>query len=803
MRTLLQDIRYGVRMLRKHPGYSFIIVLTLALAIGANTVIFSFTNVLVIRPLPIKDQNRLGWIFTIDPQRGGNRGATSLPDYLDFRESLKSFTSLAATSQSTMTMTDRGDAVRLTANRVTGNLFEIWGIGAVHGRGLIAGDEEPGAEPVVVLSHQFWKRQFGGDASLVGQALTLNGQPHQVVGVATPSIEFGGLSAIEIWVPLTLDRTLPRDRRIYRMNGRLADGVTLEQADAEVREVARRLEQEHPATNRGWAARVASTRESIASPDTWVILALLMTVVGFVLLIACANIANLVLARATGRRRELAVRTALGASRRRVIRQLLTESLGLGILGGAAGLALAHLGLVVIRAAAYEPFFELVRIDRNVLLFTGALAIVAPLLFSLVPAIQSSRSDVNDALKEGTARTGGGVTGRRSRSVLVVSQLTLAMALLIVSGLLVRTMIGMARAPLGFDPKGLLSLQVEIPDWRYKTDPSVQDYFDRLLGGVTALPGVQSAAAVDRLPVLGGESVVTLDVDGHAPARPEDRPWAVSFTATERFFEAARIPLLAGRTFTRQDAGESVTVALVNRNFARRYWDDPQKAIGTRITLSPPGAPQRRAQIIGVVGDVKNPDLTGVNPQIYLHALQSPRRAMALIVRAADPAALMSSVRGVVRGMDVDVAVFRMRTMEDAFDDELSSNRILIGMFASFAVLALIMAAGGLYGVVSYSVSQRVQEIGIRMALGAVPGDIRRLVAKETIVLVAVGTLLGLAGGAAIARAAASVLYDVSPSDPATYTAVAVALISIALISAYVPTRRATRIDPLTALRTE
>jgi putative ABC transport system permease protein len=803
MRTLLQDARYGARMLLKHPGFSFIVVLTLALAIGANTVIFSFTNVLVIRPLPIQDQDRLGWIFGIDPQRGGNRGAASLPDYLDYRESLKSFTSLAATSQSTMTMTDRGDAVRLTANRVTANLFEVWGIEAIRGRGLASGDDQPGAARVVVLSHQFWRRQFAGDPSIVGQSLTLNGQLHQVVGVASPSIEFGGLSTIDIWTPLTLDRALPRDRRVYRMNGRLADGVTIEQADAEVREAAKRLEQAHPTTNRGWGARVGSTRESIASPDTWVILALLMTVVGFVLLIACANIANLVLARATGRRRELAVRTALGASRTRVIRQLLTESLGLGLLGGAVGLAVAHLGLVVIRAAAYEPFFDLVRIDRNVLLFTGALAIVTPLLFSLIPAIQSSRADVSDALKEGTVRTGGGVTGRKSRSVLVVSQLTLAMALLIVSGLLVRTMIGMARQPLGFEPQGLLSLQVEIPEWRYKTDASVREYYDRLLLGVHGLPAVQSAAAVDRLPVLGGEAVVTLDVDGHTPARPEDRPWAVSVTATEKFFDASRIPVIAGRTFTRQDSGDALAVAIVNQNFARRYWDDPQRALGARVTLSPPGAPPRTVHIIGVVGDVKRSDYRGVNPQIYLHALQSPRRAMALLVRSAEPAALMTSVRGVVRSIDVDVAVFQMRTMEDAFNDEMSSNRILIGMFTSFAVLALIMAAGGLYGVISYSVSQRVQEIGIRMALGAVAGDIRRLVAKETVALVAIGAVLGLAGGAALARMAASVLFSVSPADPMTYTTVAVTLISIALLSAYIPVRRATRIDPLTALRTE
>ncbi len=802
MRELLHDLRYGARMVRKAPGFSLIVVLTLALAIGANTVIFSFTNVLLVRPLPIKDQDRLGWVFTFDPQRGNNRGPSSLTDYLDFRDSLRSFEALAATTQSTLTMTDRGDAIRLTANRVTVNLFDLWGIATLHGRGLIAGDDHPGAEPVVVLSHQFWKRQFAGDPSMVGQSLTLNGRPHRVVGVAARTIEFGNLATIDIWTPLTLDRSAPRDRRIYRMNGRLAAGVTLEQADAEVRATAKRLEQQYPDTNRGWAARVASTRESIASPDTWVILALLMTVVGFVLLIACANIANLVLARATGRRRELAVRTALGASRRRLVGQLLTESLALGLLGGAAGLGVAQLALIGIRAAAYEPFFDLVRIDGNVLVFTAVLGLAAPLLFSLVPAVRASRADVSEALKEGGARTGG-ASGRRSRSVLVVSQLTLAMALLIVSVLLVREMIALARAPLGFDPESVLSLQIEIPEWRYRSDASVLDYYDRLLAGVGALPGIESAAAVERLPVLGGEAVVPVDVGGFTPARPEDRPWAVLATATGSFFDVARIPVLAGRTFLARDSTDAAAVAVVNQHFARRYFSEPARAIGARVTVSPPGAPSRPAQIVGIVGDVKQPDLTGVSPAIYLHALQSPRRAMALMVRSPGAEALMPAVRGVVRSLDPDVAVFRMRTVEDALNEELSSSRIIIGMFVSFAVIALIMAAAGLYGVISYTVSQRVQEIGIRMALGAVSGDIRRLVARQIIVLVAVGAALGLAGGAAIARAARSVLSSVSPSDPVTYAAVAVTLVSIAVLASYVPLRRATRVDPLTALRTE
>ena len=803
MRTLLQDVLYGARMVRKSPAFALVIVVTLALAIGANTVIFSFTNVLVVKPLPIKDQDRLGWIFTIDPQRGGNRGQSSLPDYLHIRESAKSFEKLAAMARATVTMTGRGDAMRLTAYRVTGNLTDVWGLATVHGRGLRDGDDAAGAPPVVVLSHKFWQRQFGGDPAIVGQTLTLDGQPHTVVGIHTPAIEFGNLSLTQVWVPQTLDRSLPRERRNFGVSGRLAPGVTLEQADAEVRELYKRLERDHPATNQGWGARVAPTKEATAGTDTWIILSLLMTVVGFVLLIACANVANLVLARATGRRRELAVRAALGASRGRVIRQLLTENLLFGVAGGLVGLGLAHAGLVVIRAAAYEPIFELVIIDRNVLLFTAALALITPLLFSLIPAIQSSRADVNDTLKEGTARAGGGVTGRRSRAVLVVSQLALAMALLIVSGLLVRTMNEFARTPMGFNPARLLTLQIEVPEWRYKTDAAIADYYERLLVRIGALPGAVSAAGVDRLPVLGGESVATLEISGYVAPRPDERPWAVAITATEHFFRTADIPIVAGRSFTAADSAVAQRVAIVNSQMARLYWGDPMRALGARVTIAGPGTEKRVLEIVGVAGDVKNPDLTGVNPQIFEHAPQTPRRALALMVRASDPEALMASVRAVVRAADGDVPVYQLQTMEQALDNEHSSSRILSGMFAAFAILALALAATGLYGVVSYSVSQRVQEIGIRMALGAAARDIRRLVARETIMLVAIGSVLGLLGGAAIARAAASVLFNVSPSDPATYLTVLATLASTALLAAYVPVRRATRIDPLSALRME
>jgi putative ABC transport system permease protein len=803
MRTLLQDFRYGARTVASQPGYSILIVVTLALAIGANAVIFSFTNALVLRPLPMKDQDTLGWIFTIDPQRGGNRGGSSLLDYLDYRQSLRSFQALAATGSATLTMTGRGDAARLSANRVTTNLMEIWGLRTVVGRGFATGEDAPGAARTVLLSHQFWARQFGSDPALVGQALTLNGDPYTVIGVLAPDIEIGNISLIDIWVPLTLDPAAARDRREFRINGRLAPGVTISEADAEVREVSKRLEREYPATNKGWLSRVATTRESIASPDTWVVLALLMLVVGFVLLIACANVANLVLARATGRRRELAVRVALGASRLRVIRQLLTESLALGLLGGLLGLAFAQAGLRIVRAAAYEPFFEMVVIDRNVLVFTALLALATPILFSLLPALQSSKTDINATLKDSSPLAGGDLRGRRSRSVLVVSQLALAMALLIVSGLLIQSMIAMTRTPLGFDPENVLTLQLDVPEWRYKTDAAVSEYYERLLSRVAAMPGVRRAAAVERLPILGAERIANLRIDGLAESRQDERPWAVYVTVSETFFATAGIPTLAGRVFTAQDSVGRQGVAIVSRAMADRYWGSAERALGGRVGLADGADTVQWLQVVGVAGDVKRPDLTGTNPQLYLPARQKPVRAMALMVRASNPDSLTSALRAEVRAADPDVPVYQMRTMREAFDDELSSSRIMIGMFVSFGILALVLAASGLYGVIAYSVSRRVQEIGIRMALGAVAGDIRGLILRQTLTHLVIGTLIGLAGGAAIARAASSVLFGVSPSDPATYAGVVVVLAAVAALAAYVPIRRATRIDPLLALRAD
>jgi predicted permease len=802
MRTVLQDLFYGIRMVRRQPAFSTVVVMTLALAIGANTVIFSFANVLLLRPLPLKDSGRLGWIFAVDPHRGGNRGPLSIPELMDYRRSLTSFDSIGASRRTSVTLTGRGDARRLAASAVTANLIDLWGLRLQMGRTFTAGADAPGAAGEVVISHHYWDRELNRDPSIVGQTLTIDGRPATVIGVLTPDIEIGNISEIDVWTPLTLSATAPREERTLRVNGRLKPGVTLAQAQADVQRVAQLLATEHPTVNEGWTARVAPTREAMTGADTWSIMTLLALVVGFVLLLACANLANLVLSRATGRRRELAVRSALGASRTRVIRQMLTENIVYGISGGLVGLGVAYGGLALLRAAAYEPFFSMVRIDRNVLGFTAVLAVLTPVMFAILPALQSTRADAGEALKDGGTRTAGGVRATRSRSVLIVAQLGLAVMLLVLATLLVQALVNIADAPLGLDRGRLLTARIDLPAWRYTNDASIAAFDDQLLARLRSNPGVENAALTDRLPFLDGEPITEVTIEGRNATRPEDRPWGVTSTVSDAYFAAVGVGIVAGRAFGDGDQPGRAPVAVINKEMARRYWGAPERAIGARLSLAGDAA-ATPLQIVGVVSDVLREDREGVNPQLYVSVRQRPAKSVSLIVRAADPSAVASSVRAQIRTLDADVPVYELRPFQQALDEDLSSSRILGSMFVSFALLALVLAASGLYAVVSYSASQRVKEFGVRIALGAAPSDITRMMLRQTGVLVVIGLAIGLVGGRLLAIGAVTLLYRVSPSDPATYAGVAVTLGAIALLASYIPVRRATTIDPVRALRLE
>jgi putative ABC transport system permease protein len=800
MRTLMQDLRYGARMVRRQPTFSAVVIMTLALAIGANTVIFSFANILLLRPLPLKDPATLGWVFTVDPHRAGNRGPLSIPEFMDYRQRLTTFESLAASVRASIVLTGRGDARRLRGTRVTANLVDVWGLRMHLGRPFTPSADLPGAPAEAVISHHYWDRELNRDPAVVGQTLTLDGRPATVMGVLAPDIEIGNLSEIDVWVPLSLSPDGAREERTLRVNGRLKPATTLAQANADALRVAQILAREHPRTNEGWSARVAPTREAMTGNDTWPIMALLSVVVGFVLLLACANLANLVLSRATGRRRELAVRSALGASRGRVVRQMLTENLIYGVCGGALGLAVAEGGLVLMRAFAFEPFFQMLRIDRNVLLFTGSLALLTPVLFAILPALQSTRSDAGEALKDGGTRTAGGAHASRSRSVLIVAQLSLAVMLLVLATLLVQALVKIADAPLGLETRKMLTARLELPAWRYANPVAIAEYHAQLLARLQSNPAIERAAFVDRLPILDGEPATDVSIAGRAAGRPEDRPWAVTSVVSEGYFATVGMPMVAGRAFTDRDLPDRPRVAIVNKEMARRHWGLPAQAIGARITLAgdTSAAP---LEVIGVTSDVLRADREAANPQIYLASNQQPGRSVSLIVRAGDPAGVAPEVRAQLRGIDADVPVYDVRPFQDVIDEDLSSGRILGSLFVSFALLALVLAASGLYAVVSYAAAQRVKEFGVRIALGATASDIVKMMLRQTGKLVGIGLVLGLIGGRALAMLATALLYRVSPSDPATYIAVALTLGSIALLASYIPVRRATAVDPVSALR--
>jgi len=781
MGTLLQDVRYGARTLAKNPGFALVIALTLSLAIGANSVLFSFVNVLLLRPLPIKEIEGVAFIEGLNAQRGDERLRISAPDFLDFQERSTRFGELGAYRWVVYTLTGEGDPQRITAADATASFFQIWGLDAVKGRPFLPEEDRPGAPGVVILSHGFWTRKLAADPAVIGRVLTLNGAPHTVVGVLSPAIEIGGLGTIEVWTPLAVDRaTANRNERTLRVTGRLAPGSSVEQASAEIATLARQLQREYPDTNTGFEAAVWGVRESLlGGAQTYLILALLGVFVAGVLAVGCSNVANLMLARAVGRRRELAIRSALGASRRRLVRQLLTESLLLSLLGGLGGVVMAWAALRVIRAAAFEPIFARFVVDGDVFAFAAALSLITPVVFGLLPALRASSSDAGETLKESGGRGSGGLRGRRSRNALVVSQLALACALLICAGLILRTVHEVVRIDWGFEHRNLLTFQLELPETRYAGDDQVRGFFDQVLPRLRALPGVQTAAAADPLPIFGGERTVQLELEGQTAARKEDRPWAVAVFISDEYTRTLDLPLLQGRSITVHDGPEAARVAMVTQELARRYWPDADP-LGRRLAIRSEGQGEEAewVEVVGVTGDLRSPDLTvAPKPTVFLPISQSPQRAAAVMVRATtDPTSLAPAIRREIRLADAELAIYQLQTMEQTSREQGSSDQVLLGMFTSFALVALLMAAAGLYASMSYSVSQRKQEIGIRLALGA---------------------------RGSLGRAIASLLYGVTATDPLTYAGVALVLLGVALLASYVPAVRATRIDPIETLRVQ
>lgn len=814
MRNLWQDLRYGMRMLLKAPGFTVVAVIALALGIGANTAIFSIVNAIVFQPFVFRDSDRLVQIWATNPRLSSefaNHHEVSAGDLAEWRKQASVFEDIAAYRHTTFNLTGVGEPERFEGARVSGNYFAVLGAEPLLGRMVLPEDDRPEANRVVVMSHGLWQRRFGGDPRIIGQTLTLNGDAYTVVGVLRPDFQFIHLGTAALWTPFAFNaqQASARDARSLYDVGRLKPNVTLEQAQAELNTISDRLAQSYPETNREWGARIVTLQDEVTRFYRAPFL-ILLGAVGFVLLIACANVANLLLTRTAGRGREMAVRTALGAGRWRLVQQLATESVLLALLGGAAGLLLAAWGIDLILASIpsemrnFVPRYREIGINGKLLAFTFLVSLVASLIFGLVPALQASHPDLNEALKEGGGKTTGGVGNRRLRGLLIVSEVALALILLVGASLMVKSFIRLQQVDPGFDAENVLTTQIDLPRAKYTDNNQITAFYDRVLEEARRIPGATSVGAINRIPMSGANTGTAYLIEGQpAPASNEDPLFAQVRMISPDYFQTMNTPLLQGRSFTERDHADAPLVVAVNQSLARRHFGSEADAIGKRIAVLRGGEQLR--EIVGVVRDVKYFGLDDrARMQIYVPYPQLPDRSMNLAIRTTgDPVALASAVRNAVWAVDRDQPVSDIRTMRQMVYDRLMLQRYSSSMLSAFAIIAIILAAVGIYGVVAYSVAQRTHEIGIRMALGAQRSDILKMVVGQGLVLVLIGVGIGLAGAFALTRVMASVLYGVSATDLYIFSGVALLLIIVALIACYIPARRATKVDPMLALRYE
>ena len=800
METLFRDVRYGFRGLWKRPGFTAIALVALALGIGANTAIFSLVNAVVLQPLPYPEPDRLVWVW--GSFSGGNRASVSPPDYLDFRNQNKTFEQFAATGSITSpaTLTGGGEPERLTASVVTGNYFQALGVAPALGRGFSLDNEKPGNDQVTIISHELWQKRFGGDAGIVNKRIVLDSKSFEVIGVMPKDLTFP--QTADLWVPINFDASdemKVRSAHFMRPIGRLKPGVTVAQAQADTDAIAAQLEQQFPNSNKSWKLRLEPLRERlIGSSKTS--LFILFGAVGFVLLIACANVANLLLVRATARQKEVALRTALGASRLRIVRQLITESLLLALVGGALGALLAAWGidLLVTLTRDSVPPTAIVRIDATVLGFTFLTSLVTGLLFGVVPAFRTAKLNLSDALKEG-AKSSEATFRNRTRSLLVVFESALAVVLLVGAGLLVRSLIALQNTNPGFDANNVLTMRVDLPRGKYETAEKSSAFFQQLEQRLAGLPGVESVGLITELPLTGQPNDAPFTVEGRPPASPDEKFGADFRRVNQNYFQALRIPLLRGRNFTEQEVRDNAKVMVVSEALVNTAFPN-EEALGKRLLTVLSDKP---FEIIGIVGDIRHRSLE-FQPYstMYLPTVQSGRNNVALRTHG-DPMSLVPAVRKEVQAIDRDQPIAAVRTMDEWVDRSTATPRYRTTLLALFAGLAMILAATGIYGVMSYSVVQRTHEIGVRMALGARRSDVLRLVVRQGMVLVVVGLAIGLIAAFLLTKVMESLLFGVTSKDPITFVVVAGLLSLVALIACYIPARRATKVDPLTALRYE
>jgi putative ABC transport system permease protein len=804
---LWQDLRYALRTLIKNPGFTVVAVVALALGIGANTAIFSVVNSVLLRPLPYKDPDQLMMVWEENSKSGYPRDTPTVANFLDWRNQNQTFVGMAAMAYQSFNLTGVGDPERIDGRRVSATLFPLLGVDAQLGRTFTPEEDQRGAAHVVILSNAVWQRRFGGDPHIIGKSLTLNNESYSVVGVMPPRFQFPSRYD-ELWVPIAFDSNESGDRSSHYLKvlGRLKPDETLVQAQADLTAIATRLQQQYPKTNTDLGAVVTPLHEQLVG-DIKPFLLILLGAVGLVLLIACANVANLLLARAAVRQKEIAVRVALGASKWRLIRQFLTESVLLCVIAAVVGLILAVAGLFLLKAFI-PPEISIARdvwIDTRVLGFTFGVSILTGLIFGLAPATQAAKFNLNETLKEGGRDSSSGSRRNRVRAGLVVAEVAISLVLLIGAGLLINSFIRLRTTDPGFDTDNMLTMSIDLPDPKYTEFKRRSAFYDDLIQRVQSLPGVKSAAVTTNLPLLKQGNEISIAIEGRPALPPGQEIIITTRMVSPNYFETMGMRLLKGRALSDQDRKNTPAVVVISEGMAKRYWPG-QDPIGKRISPGDPEKPEDWLQIVGVVNDVRQYQLDAQpKPQMYLTYAQvgfyAPRD---LVVKTdVDPASLAATVRRAVWEIDKDQPVSDISTMRVILNESITKQRFSMLLFAIFAGLAMLLAAVGIYGVMSYSVAQRRSEIGIRMALGAQKFDVLKLTIGEGLKLVLIGIGLGLIGAFLLTRLMSSLLFGITATDPLTFAAISVVLVAVALIASYVPARRATKVDPLVALRYE
>jgi putative ABC transport system permease protein len=807
----MKDLRYAFRLLAKSPGFTIVAVLTLALGIGANTAIFTVTNALLLRPLPFTDPDRLTLVAIADASQ---RSELSLMSYLRFttiQEQGRSFSGIAALTNETFNLSGHGDAEEIPSARTTWNFFDVLGVRPLLGRTFAAGEDQPGGKQVALISHSFWMTHFGGARDIVGQNISLDSRDYAVIGVLPADFVFSFLGAkVDIWAPRVYEMNLITPQQVQRGTGfltavaRLRPGVSRDQAQAEMDVVNRQYQRANPGrpdADARLVVDVADLQQQLVANIRPALL-LLLGAVGLVLLIACANVASLLLSRALGRKKEIAVRAALGAGRGVLLRQLIIESLLLASVGGFVGILLSLSGTHVLLAlvASSLPRLANAHVDASVLAFTAAISLASGLFFGLVPALQLSKPDLNTVLRD----EGRGSTGNRRRNgmrnILVVSQVALSMVLLVGSGLLIRSFIRLQTATPGFDPKNVLSMRISLPKTKYATRPQMIAFYNEALKQLRTLPGVESVAISSALPVNPSRKSPML-LEGQPEVPLAQRPILNVQTLSPDYTKVLHVPLIRGREFTEHDDADAPPVVMVNQAVVHHYWPN-ENPIGKRIYL---GQIPKPAQVVGVLGDIKNASLAqDTTPEVFLPFPQLPWASLNLTVRTSrDPHQMISAVLHQISAIDKDQPVTNVQTLEELLESASAQPRFTMFLLGIFSATALILAIVGIYGVIAYSVAQRTQELGIRMALGAAKGDILKLVIGHGLLLTLSGVAIGMIVSAALTRVLSSMLYKTSATDPIIFSSSAALFLVVALIASYLPARRAARIDPTDALRSE